>query len=203
MPVPNKIAMLSFFRKNEAHANAVAIYRVIASQARNGFFYTDLGVPDTVEGRYEMLTAHMYPVLRHLKNHDGASRDFAQTLFDVFFKNMDDSLRELGVGDMSIGRKIRAMAESFYGRVGAYEKGIESDDDGVLIDAVGRNIFNDPVHPKAALFADYLRVSIDHLDEIPIDQLLGGQVSFPDPKSSPKPGSKNNEPATTDEKVRS
>ncbi len=157
----------------------MALYRAIVEQSRDPAFFTVFKAPDTVEGRFEVLTLHMYAVLRRLKGQGASSDDFAQTLFDVFFKNMDDSLRELGVGDMSIGRKIRTMAESFYGRVGAYEKSVDAEDWDSLRDALARNVYEDPEAAEAPALADYLRKTIDHIGGIPLDDLQKGVVHFP------------------------
>ena len=158
----------------------MALYRIIVEQSRDPRFYADMRAPDTVEGRFEVLAIHMYAVLRRLKGHGKPSDQFAQTLFDVYFKNMDDSLRELGVGDMSIGRKIRTMAESFYGRVGAYEKSFETEDWEALRDAVARNVYEDPNAGQASDLADYLRRTVAHIDAISLDDIFGGALTFPE-----------------------
>ena len=173
--------ILSLFRKNPALENARRLYAAIIGQARIPYFYTGFGAPDTVEGRFEILTLHMYAALRRFKRQGPEAEKFSQTLFDTFFSNMDDSLREMGVGDMSIGRKIRKMAESFYGRVGAYEKAFEDGGESALEDAIARNVYgvNDP--SRGAPVADYLRNLVASLESQPLETLMNGDISFPAP----------------------
>jgi len=171
--------ILSLFRKNPGLENARMLYASIIGQARDLYFYATFGVPDTVEGRFEILTLHMYAALRRFKRQGPEAEAFSQTLFDTFFANMDDSLREMGVGDMSIGRKIRAMAESFYGRVGAYEKAFESDDENALNDAIARNIYSDDKPSRGAPLAKYLRSLVIALEDQELNALMKGEISFP------------------------
>ena len=147
--------ILSFFRKDPTHQLATALYARIVEQARAPWFFDDLGAPDTVEGRFEILTIHMYLILDRLRRPGDSDPDFAQALFDVFFKNMDDSLRELGVGDLSVGKKIRAMAEAFYGRIGAYEQA-GAGGDGALEAALSRNVYEAQAAPGAPALARYM-----------------------------------------------
>jgi cytochrome b pre-mRNA-processing protein 3 len=94
-----------------------AVYEAIVASARRPFLYADLGVPDTVAGRFDMIVLHSFLVLERVKD---AEPQFAQALTDEIFRDMDRSLREMGVGDISVGKKVRTMAEVFYGRVAAY-----------------------------------------------------------------------------------
>ena len=111
--------IMRFFKKDQALEAAQALYAAAVTQAREAPLYEEFGTPDTVEGRFEQVALHVYLVLRRLKGDESGARKVSQKLFDVMFQNMDDSLRELGVGDLSIGKKIRKLAENFYGRVGA------------------------------------------------------------------------------------
>jgi len=173
--------ILSFFKKDPALDAASALYAAAVDQAREPVLYERLGAPDTVEGRFEQVTLHVYLILRRLKGDDQAARAVAQKLFDVMFQNMDDSLRELGVGDLSIGKKIRKMAENFYGRVGAYEDALGPDAaDGALAAALGRNIFADEASPAAARLAFYMRAAAAAIDAQPPARLAGGVVRFPE-----------------------
>ena len=181
--------IFSFFRKDPALDAASALYAAAVEQARAPALYADLGAPDTVEGRFEQVTLHVYLILRRLKGADQAAKQTAQKLFDVMFQNMDDSLRELGVGDLSIGKKIRKMAENFYGRVGAYEDalGAASDEGGsadaavqALARALGRNVFGDEAAPGAGPLARYMRAVAADIDDQPVARIAGGVVRFPD-----------------------
>ena len=95
--------------------------------ARHPVAYAEWGVPDTLDGRFDMITLHTFLVLDRLKGED---RAFRQELVDEFFRDMDRSLREMGVGDLSVGKKVRKMAEVFYGRLAAYDKALAGPDGG-------------------------------------------------------------------------
>ncbi len=176
--------IFSLFSKDPQKETAARLFGAIAQEARNPYFFTELEAPDTVEGRFEILTLHMYAVLRRLKKQGPEAEAFSQKLFDAFFRNMDDSLRELGVGDMSIGRKIRTMAEAFYGRVGAYEKALDDAAREDLAAALSRNVYGVEAHHKAPALARYLETAAGALAARPIEPLLQGSVAFPDPAAA-------------------
>src|SRR6202048_744644 len=97
-----------------------AIYGMIVTQAREPLFYRDLGVPDTVNGRFDLLLLHLWMVLRRLKGTEGGT-ELAQALFDRFCEDMDANLREMGVGDLAVPKRMQAFGEAFYGRAAAYD----------------------------------------------------------------------------------
>ena len=99
-------------------AAARRLYAAIVAAARHPVPYASWGVPDSLDGRFDMISLHMFLALERLK---GEAEAFSQNLVNEFFADMDRSLREIGVGDVSVGKKVRKMAEVFYGRVGAYE----------------------------------------------------------------------------------
>jgi len=154
-------------------------YEAIVAAARHPAFYARWHVADTLDGRFDMVALHTYLILDRLK---GAEPEFRQALVDEFFRDMDRSLRELGVGDVSVGKKVRKMAEVFYGRVAAYDAALAGEG-GALVAAISRNVFPDDPQPDgAAQIADYLTDQRSHLalqDSVAIAQ---GQVSFKEPK---------------------
>ncbi|MEM1192355.1 MAG: ubiquinol-cytochrome C chaperone family protein [Pseudomonadota bacterium] len=119
--------IFSLFKKDRQRDAARSLYINAMEQSRLPVFYTAYAVPDTFDARFDLLTVHVYTLMRALKTSGGQgdkaaqSRDLSQKLFEVMFRNLDDTLREMGVGDLSVAKKIRPMAEAFYGRVGAYE----------------------------------------------------------------------------------
>ncbi|WDI30650.1 ubiquinol-cytochrome C chaperone family protein [Hyphococcus flavus] len=172
------------FKKDPAHDAGQALYAAAVSEARNEALYLDAGAPDTVEGRFEMVALHAYLIMRRLKGDDGvqssASKRVSQCLLDAMFANMDDSLREMGVGDLVVGKKIRKLGENFYGRIGAYEAalGSEAPKDN-LTKALGRNIFGDEAADGAKRLTDYV-LSVDEvLAAQPITRVEGGIIAFP------------------------
>jgi cytochrome b pre-mRNA-processing protein 3 len=123
-----------YFARKQSPAES--LYGEIVAAARQADFYNTLGVPDTVDGRFDMIVLHMYLVLNRLKGDSLAA--IRQDLTDVFFKDMDRSLREMGAGDLSVGKKVRKMAEAFFGRIKAYE---EASDENKMTSAIARNVF--------------------------------------------------------------
>lgn len=171
--------ILSLFRKDPIKDVADALYAASAEQARRPDFYLSYGVEDSVEGRFEMAALHAYLLLRRLKGAGDAASRLSRAYTEVFFSEMDGALRELGVGDLSVGKKIRAMAEAFYGRIAAYESALASDDGAVrLVSALSRNVYGEKNPDAAERLADYVRRSIAILDAQPDNRLLNGVIVF-------------------------
>ena len=168
-----KLAKL-FRRRDPA---AATLYGLIVAQARQRGFYL-AGVPDTVQGRYEMIALHIFLVLHRLKQEGGRGADLAQDLFDLMFQDMDRNLRELGTGDLAVGKRIKALAQGLYGRIAAYEKGLAAT--GELEQALTRNIFPDmAVRPELlSSLAEYLRGAVAGLAAQSYDELAVGRVVF-------------------------
>src|SRR6185437_11182148 len=129
--------------------------------------------------RFELLALHTFLVLARLKAERAASAGFAQDLFDTMFADMDRGLREIGVGDLSVGRQVKRMAQGFYGRVAAYEKGLATND-GSLEEALRRNLYGTaaPAAWQLAAVADYVRRCAAMLGEQPAAALLAGRAAF-------------------------
>lgn len=159
---------------------AHALYITLVDQARNPFFYERGGVPDTLDGRFELIVLHLFLVLDRLKAEPTAEHErVGQELLEVFFDDMDRSLREIGVGDMGIGRRITRMADALYGRIGAYEQAIG--EAAATEDALRRNLYGtaQSVSDTAiAAMVDYLVKSRETLATQPVAQLIDGQVHF-------------------------
>ena len=161
---------------------AAALYGQLVAQARQPAFYTVCAVPDTVQGRFEMIALHAFLVLRRLKT-GGAADALAQDLFDLMFADMDRNLRELGTGDLGVGKRIKKLAKSFYGRIAAYEDGLASATPGRLEEALARNAYDDQVAPPAAVaaLAAYLRQADAALTAQPIAEVTAGRLRFAPP----------------------
>src|SRR5215472_858253 len=163
--------------------SAAVLYRTTVEQARQPVFYAAYGVPDTLDGRYELIALHMFFVLHRLKIEGAAAQDLSQELFDTMFGDMDRSLREMGVADLGVARRIRAMAEALYGRMAAYEAGLAADD-GVLAAALRRNLFGtlrdtEPSPLALSAVCGYVRAAVRELAAQPLQQLAAGSVTFP------------------------
>ncbi len=172
-----------WFDRSLGDDTARALYSCLVEQARQPAFFTDCGVPDTVDGRFEMITLHLFLLLRRLKSgRDGTSDEIqtlAQAIFDTMFVDMDENLREMGVGDLSVGRKVQQMVEAVYGRIAAYERGLEGDDE-ALTGALRRNLYGttEVAADQLAAMAAYLRGAVDGLAAQQTDDLLAGRVRF-------------------------
>jgi cytochrome b pre-mRNA-processing protein 3 len=164
------------FRRNRAPAEA--LYGSLVDQARQPAFYATLGVPDTVDGRFEMVALHVFLVLHRLKA-EPATEDFRQALFDTMFADMDRSLREMGVSDLSVGRHVKNMAKGFYGRVAAYESGLADAQDAALGEAIRRNVYGTlPASPDVGPLVAYLRANVAALAAQDAGDILAGQPRF-------------------------
>ena len=156
------------------------IYGAIVAQSRQSSFFRELGVEDSFEGRFEMLVLHVYMVLNRLKREGQAGDDAGQALFDTFFADLDTSMRELGVGDLSIGKKVKALASAFYGRVGIYDEAVRGYDRDGLADALVRNVYADDEASagQAGILAAYVFDSLETLGYVGFGDLVRGELKF-------------------------
>ena len=158
-----------------------AIYGMIVAQARLPAFYERYGVPDTVNGRFDMVLLHLWLVLRRLRTStEGAS--LAQALFDHFCSDMDDNLREMGVGDLSVPKRMVKFAEAFYGRTAAYDAALKADGS-ELAQALARNVLLVPEAAPAAPLAAYVQGAVRSLERIDDKRLLKGEWAFAEPQA--------------------
>ena len=156
-----------------------AIYGMIVTQAREPLFYRDLGVPDTVNGRFDLLVLHLWMVLRRLRpTADGVG--LSQALFDRFCDDMDANLREMGVGDLTVPKRMQTFGEAFYGRVAAYDVALAAGEE-PLAQALAKNILNGEQIEKARRLALYAGAAIAALTELDEAALRGGSWHFPSP----------------------
>jgi cytochrome b pre-mRNA-processing protein 3 len=163
---------------------ASALYGAIVAQARTPALYSVLSVPDTVDGRFEMLALHLFLVLGRLEQGDKGQQEAGQRVFDLFCADMDRSLRELGVGDLSVPKRVRRMAAGYYGRAAAYRAAIQADDRTGLAEGLARNVFAGVERPPQARgLADYCLAAQDRLAQSALPDILAGEVAFPDPAS--------------------
>ncbi len=169
----------SLFRRGRQRRAVAAAYRAIAERARDPAFFLDWGVPDTFDGRFELLALHAFLVLSRLKAEHARTAAFSQDLFDTMFADLDRAMREMGATDVGVGRYVKAMGRGFYGRIVAYERGV-AEGDGTLADALRRNLFGttEPREGAVAAAAAYLRRQAAALAAAPVVQLLAGEVPF-------------------------
>lgn len=170
-----------FFARPPEADLAVSLYSAAVAQARRPDFYVGLGVPDTVDGRFELVSLHVFLVLHRLKGGGEASDRLGQALFDLMFADMDQNLREMGAGDLGVGPRVKFMARAFYGRIAAYQDGLAAGE-GTLNTALRRNLYGtvpSPADAVVAAMADYLRRGVEQLAAAALDDVLIGRVTFP------------------------
>ncbi len=159
--------------------NAVnTLYHAIVAQARQPAFYQTHAVPDTVDGRFDLLLLHLILVLHRLKDQPTTR----QELFDLMFADMDRNLREMGVGDMSVGKRMKPMIAAFYGRIVTYEAALSAGDT-ALSEALKRNLYRGaPLKADAPeMMANYVRRSLATLEQLSPESIVSGQIEFAAP----------------------
>jgi cytochrome b pre-mRNA-processing protein 3 len=170
--------ILSLFRKNTDSAPVYAVYNAIVAQSRRPQFYAEWGVPDTVTGRFDMISLHLALLFRRLRSEEQATKAFSQAVFDLFFKDMDRSLREMGVGDLSIAKRIQKMGNLFFGLLANINGAMDSGDVAALEAVLERNIYADIADPPVAQLAAYMLDEAEHLAGQPIEAILSGNLSM-------------------------
>ncbi|QYF87977.1 ubiquinol-cytochrome C chaperone family protein [Brevundimonas sp. PAMC22021] len=133
-----------------------ALYALAVAQARQPGFYTALGVADRIDSRFELYTLHVLLLVLRLRDEgSGEGEEAAQALFDAYVSALDHALRELGVGDVSVGKKMRKLGEALYGRMKAYEAPLHAGDAQVLAAALARNVYETDNADAARSLAQY------------------------------------------------
>ena len=176
--------MFHFFRRNPSNRSIASLYGMIVAQARATPFYRSYGVPDTVNGRFEMVVLHAVLVLHRLESGPASVRSLGQGLFDRFCADMDGSLREMGVGDLAVPDKMRKIGEAFYGRQAAYAAALADSELAPLAAALARNVFGEQggSEPGAIRLAGYVRAAAGQLAVQDAEALGRAELHFPDPK---------------------
>ncbi len=158
-------------------------YQSCVTQARSPHFYAAWSVPDSLDGRFDMLVLHLHLLLRQLRDGPEAAAEGGQALFDHFFREMDQSLREIGVSDLSVGKRIKDMAQAFYGRVKAYDEALEGPPE-ALAEVLARNVYAGagPAEGAKALAA-YVVAQDANLAEQGAARILAGKIGFLAPEA--------------------
>ena len=182
MPRDNAVKLGRLFRRPRWRGIAHKLYAAIVLQARCPEFYVCCAVPDTPDGHFDAIALHAFLVLRRLKRDHARTEQLAQALFDIVFEDMDQNLREMGVGDLGVGRRVKAMAQAFYGRAAAYEAA-SAGDDAALGEALWRNLYRGtaPGDDDVAAVVAYMRREAAALDALDIERLIGGNLHFGTP----------------------
>ena len=170
--------IFQFFRRTRDDPSIASLYGAIVAQARAKALYQRFGVPDTVNGRVEMILLHLVLLLRRL-NEEPDGTPLGQAVFDLFCQDMDDNLREMGVGDLAVPKEMRRIGEAFYGRQAAYIGALASSDPEPLVEVLKRNVLEGGEGAEA--LAGYVRAAAQALAARNVKELRLGNLGFPDP----------------------
>ncbi|MGQ0662618.1 MAG: ubiquinol-cytochrome C chaperone family protein [Pseudomonadota bacterium] len=174
--------LLRLFKPDSTSRQAHGLYLAVVAQARQRAFFAALEVPDSLDGRFETIALHAFLVLHRLKAEGAARAALGQALFDTMFADMDRNLREMGAGDLGVGRRVKDMAAAFYGRVGAYDEGLAEGDE-TLAAALRRNLFGTIPGPSATALRAlcvYIRASVAELARQDVRDVGGARLAWGD-----------------------
>jgi cytochrome b pre-mRNA-processing protein 3 len=172
--------ILSLFRRDPRRVQIATLYERVATAARAPALYVALHVPDTVEGRFEALSLHVMLVLRALRHQPPPADEIARELAGAFFRDLDAVLRESGVGDTKVPKRMKTLAEAFYGRARAYDGCLDAGGEAALAEALARNVTG---RAPAAPLARYVMAADTALRGQGLDALLRDGPRFPVPQS--------------------
>ncbi|MEP4766852.1 MAG: ubiquinol-cytochrome C chaperone family protein [Roseibium sp.] len=172
--------IFGLFRRKSRDAEH-KVYCEIVAQARQPVFYTDFLVPDTIDGRFDLIVVHAVLYFRRMREEGKDVAEFTQTVFDLFFQDMDASLREMGVSDTRVPKKVKVMGEAFYGRADAYIPPINTENIEELAEALGRNLYPDQLEPIAQKrLAHYIIRAAKLLETQQPKDLMAGKIHWPE-----------------------
>ena len=174
-----------FKRKKPYEQQAWFVFETVQEQSRKSEFYADLSVPDTTEGRFDLLILHMFLVIERLKSEENGP-EFSQNLFDVAFQSIDQGFREIGIGDMGVPKRMRKLMLGFNGRVHIYDEALSENDTDKLKHALERNVYFSLVERPENLdntldkLAEYVQINLQYLQGQSADAIMGGTIKFKD-----------------------
>ena len=171
-------SLRSLFRREPVDIAASQSYIATVEQARQPGFYRDWRVPDSAIGRFDVIALHAFLLLHRLRE-EPAAKKFSEAYCGAIFDDMDRNLREMGVGDLSVGKQVRKLAEGFFGRAGAYETALSGGDD-ALHEVLRRNLYAEqgPDTETLSAVSDYIRRCVSALAEQDVEALTRGEIRF-------------------------
>ena len=159
---------------------AQKLYIASVTQARNPFFYLDAGVPDTLDGRFDLIVLHLFALQTRLISQEKSevNSPLCRILVEVFIDDMDRNLREMGVGDVGVGKRVRKMSEALYGRFAAYDDALAAKR--TWQDALDKNVYGSaaPSVEKIHVLENYIKKLLVHLEAAAVSELREGKLSF-------------------------
>lgn len=159
--------------KGRPQSPAETLYYKVLSASRDACLYADYGVEDSIDGRFDALCLLQSVMMRRLSGQEGHVKELAQGLFDAMFNDMDLTLREMGVGDMGVGKRVKLMSEAYMGRLKSYDEAISAGDKAALAQALRRNLYRqDDAHEKEDDLASHILAMAKRLDTIKNKEFL-------------------------------
>ena len=169
---------LKVFRTRPSTTAGQALFDGAVRQARTTAFYEAMGVPDTVLGRFELYTLHVVLLSRRLRGQGPQAQETAQAMFDAYLLNLDIALREMGIEDLSMGKKMKKLGRAFYGRIKSWDEALG---DPVATEAlVARTVYGDAPGADPSALAVYIQTAADVLVRQDEAILLGGTAEWPE-----------------------
>lgn len=177
------MGLLGLFARKPHERSGFALYGAAVAAARQPLFFEQLGVPDTLDGRFDLVSLHAgLLVCRISRDADPRAKALAQAVFDAMFADMDVNLREMGVGDLAVGKRVKRMWEAFHGRATAYDAALRAGDQAGLAEALARNVWRGAAPEGAPARLAAIAAAADAaLATVPFAELLRGEVRFPEP----------------------
>ena len=167
------------FRPDRSRTAGAALYAQCAAAARTPVFYQALAVPDTVEGRFEIYALHVLLVIDRLRGEGEQASAVSQALFDALLRGLDDGLREMGVGDLSVGKKMRKLGEALYGRARNLDRALAAlPATAELQELLARTVYAGVEAPPVPQLIGWIEATRAKLAGQPLEQLLEGHVDL-------------------------
>jgi cytochrome b pre-mRNA-processing protein 3 len=171
---------LGLVRRGRHERVGFHLYNAVVASAREAYLYEALGCPDTLDGRFDLVSLYAFLLIHRLTAEPEPGPALAQAVFDAMFSDMDVNLREMGVGDLSVGKRVKAMWEAFHGRAHVYAAALRDNDRAALEAALARNVWRGAAPPdgSAAALARLLTAQTALLAQQPLTSLAAGEVHF-------------------------
>lgn len=178
------VALLKKWFGNTTPPSVDDTYVALVARARNPFFYTQMQVPDTLDGRFEMIVLHLFLLQHRLlqETNNTAATEFARQLSEAFFDDMDRSVRELGVADTGVSKRIKRMGKAYHGALQSYAAGLN--DPVALRAALARNLYGTIEKGDVVVLdamAEFIHAELASLAAVPVDTLLSGAYAWGEP----------------------
>lgn len=177
--------MLSaFFKKSSSQPAPQHIYGSLMTHSRSATFFTDYGIPDSVMGRFDVLSLHIYLLARRLREEGSPiSQDLSQEVFDLYVSDVERALRELGIGDTSVPKKKKKMIRSFYGQIDDFDEAINKSDKATIIEKIKNRYLSETENPNPEILCEYMLATEAHLKAQEMKSVLSGEVTWLQPES--------------------